>query len=96
MQLGNLALDKERDLVGVQAAGEIIEGHFYDILTDLFRVVGIVGEGLHVCDEDEHAVIISLVLQEHAVTQAANIMSQMQFAGRAVAGKDDSSHISCF
>ena len=85
MQLRHLALDKESDFLGVQAAGQVVQGYFYDILTYFLRVVGIVRKSLHVCDEHEHAVIIAFVLQQNAVAEGTNIMSQMKFAGRAVA-----------
>ena len=85
MQLRHLALDKERHFLRVQAAGQVVQGYFYDVLTYFLRVVGIVRKSLHVCDEHEHAVIIAFVLQQNAVAEGTHIMSQMKFAGRAVA-----------
>ena len=69
MELRYLALDEESDLRRVEAAGKVIQCYLNDVLTHLLRVIGIVCECLNVCDEHKHAVIVALVLKEHAVTQ---------------------------
>ena len=93
MQFGDLALDEKRDLLRVQAAGQVVQGHFNDILADFFRIVGIIGQRLDVGDEHEHPVIVSLVLKENPIPERAHIVAQVKFAGRTVAGEDDSSHL---
>ena len=92
VQFGDLALDEERHLIRVKAAGKVVQSYLDDVLADLFRVVGIVGEGLYVGDENEHPVIVALVLEEDTVPEGAYVMAQVKFTGRAVTGKNDSSH----
>jgi hypothetical protein len=42
--------------------------------------------------ENEHPVIVALVLEEDTVPERAYVMAQVKFTGRAVTGKDNSSH----
>ena len=94
VQLGDLALDEQGHFLRVQAAGQIVQRHFDDVLTDLLGVVGIVGKCLYISDEHKHPVIVSFILEENPVAERAHIVAQVEFAGRTVAGKDDSSHLS--
>ena len=89
-QFGNLALDKERYLLGIKSTGKVVEGHLDDILAHLLRIVDIVRECLGIGDEDIHLVIVALILKFHTTTQRTHIMTDMQTAGRAVARQDDS------
>ena len=85
MQLRYLALDKNGYLFRVQTAGKVVKCDFDDILANLLRIIRVVREGLHVCDEHEHAVEVSFVLKENTVAEGPDIVSQMEFTGRAVA-----------
>ena len=85
MELGNHRLDEDRHLLRVETAGQVVESYFYDILTDFFRIVCIVGKGLNICDEDKHSVIISLILEFHTAAEGTHVMAEMQLAGRTVA-----------
>jgi len=53
----NLALDEEGGLLRVEAYGEVVEGNLDDVLTNLVRIVDIVGEGLGIGLEDEDFVV---------------------------------------
>ena len=88
-EFGNLALDEEGALLRVEAYGEVVECHFDDVLTDLVRVVDIVGEGLSVGLEDEDLVVETGVLQFDAATERANVVADVEGACGAVAGEDD-------
>ena len=58
---------------------QVVQGDLDDVLADFFGVVGIVGEGLYVGDEDEHPVVVALVLEEDTVPERTYVMAQMKF-----------------
>ena len=87
------ALDIERALLRVESHREIVKSHLHDVLPDLLRVVGIVGESLHVSHKDKHAVVVAFVLQLHATAQAAHIVSQVELARWAVTCQNNLSHV---
>ena len=92
-QFGDLRLDEERRLCGVEAHREVVQRDFDDVLTHLFRIVGVVGERLRVGDHDEYLVEFSRVLQFDAAAQRTYEMTQMKAARGTVAGEDDFCHI---
>ena len=87
-ELGDLALYEERDALGVEAAGEVVECHLNHVLPHLLGVVDIVGECLGIGDKHKHLFISALVLQGHAVAERADVVPDVQAARWAVARKD--------
>ena len=87
-QLGNVALDEERAFFGVEAGREPVECDIDDALAQLFGVVGVIGEGLHVGHEHKHFVVVASVLQFHAAAQRADVVAQMEFSGGAVSSEN--------
>ena len=61
-QFGYAALYVERALVGVEPGRQVVERYFHDVLPDLVRVAGVVGQCLHIGHEHEHAVVVALIL----------------------------------
>ena len=80
-------MDKDGHLLGVEAAGQIVEGHLDDVLAHLLGVVDVVGQGLCVGDEDEHLLVVGGLLQFDAAAQRPDVMTDMEAAGGAVAGE---------
>ena len=64
-----LTLDKEHTLLRIQSCSEIVERHLYNILADLFWIIGIIREGLHIGHKHEHTVIVTRILQLHTTAQ---------------------------
>ena len=91
-QFRDLTLDEDGAFLGVETGSEIVEGHLDDVLSDLLRIVGIIGEGLDVGHKHKHPVIVARILQLHTTAQGANIVAQMKFTGRTVTGQDYFSH----
>ena len=87
-----LALDEEHALLRIEAGSEIVESHLDDVLANLLRVVGIIGEGLHVGHEHEHTVVVARILQLDTTAQRADVVSEMEFSGGAVTGEYYFSH----
>ena len=65
-QLRYLRLDEDGGLGRIDAAGQIIECHFYHVLPYLFRIVYIVRQGLGICFKDEYFIELTGVLQLHS------------------------------
>ena len=91
-QLGNLGLDQQGGAGRVQAAGQVIQRHLDDVAAHLFRVVGVIGEGLGVGDHDEDLIEGAGVLQLHPAPQRTHIVAHVQPPGGPVAGEDDFFH----
>ena len=70
-----------------------IESDLAHISSDLLRIVRIVRERLRVSDHDVDVVEFTGVLQLDTLTQGADVVADMKAAGRAVAGKNDFSHM---
>ena len=85
-------LHADGGLGGVDAHGEVVQHDVDDILPDLAGVVGVVGQGLIVGDEDVDLVEAAGILKLHPALQGAHIVAQMQAAGGTVAGKNDVFH----
>ena len=54
-----------------------------------FGVIGIVGQGLRVGDEDKHLTIIAGVLQFDAATERTDKMTDVKTTGGTVAGENN-------
>ena len=74
---------------GIEADREVVERDLEDVGLELFRMLEVVGQRLHV--GDEHVGVV-FVLQPHAIGERADIVSEMQRAGRAVAGENSFLH----
>ena len=85
-QLRHLRLNKQCRLCRIQTAGQIIQRNLQNILTNLFRIVCVISQCLCICNHNEDFIVFTGILQLYAASQGTNIMSQMQFAGRTVAG----------
>ena len=72
-------------LLRIEADREVVERDLEDVGLELFRMLEVVGQRLHV--GDQHVGVV-FVLQAHAVLQRADVMAEMQRAGRAVAGQN--------
>ena len=88
-QFGNLALHEKGHFLRIESASQIVKRHFDHILTHLFGVIGIVGQGLRVGDEDKHLTIIAGVLQFDAATERTDKMTDMKTTGGTVAGENN-------
>ena len=95
-QFRDLALNEKRALFWVKSGGEVVERHFYNVLTDFLRVVGIVGECLNIGHKHKHAVVVALILQLYAATERTHIMADMEFACWTVASKNYFSHFKVY
>lgn len=76
-------------LGGVDAAGQIIQRHLQDVLAHLFRVVGVIGQGLCIGDHNVDLIVLAGVLQAHPLLQGTDIVAHMQAAGGTVACQND-------
>ena len=65
-QLRYLRLDEDGGLGRIDAAGQIIECHFYHVLPYLFRIVYIIRQGLGICFKDEYFIELTGILQLHS------------------------------
>ena len=68
-QFRYLGLDKQHGLGRVQPACQIIQGHFYDVLTHLFRVVRIICQSLRIGYHNINLIKLSRVLKLHPALQ---------------------------
>ena len=93
---GNTALNIKRTLVRVETCRKIIEGNLNNILSDFFRIIGIICQSLYVGHKYKHAVVVAFVLKLHATAQTSNIVSQVEFARRAVTCQYNFSHNNVF
>ena len=91
-QFRHHGLDENMGLGGVDAAGQIIQRHLQDVLAHLFRVVGVIGQGLCIGDHNVNLIVLAGVLQAHPLLQGTDIMAHMQAAGGTVAGQNDFFH----
>ena len=91
-QFRHHGLDENMGLGGVDAAGQIIQRHLQDVLAHLFRVVGVIGQGLCIGDHNVDLIVLAGVLQAHPLLQGTDIVAHMQAAGGAVAGQNDLFH----
>ena len=88
-QFRHHGLDENMGLGGVDAAGQIIQRHLQDVLAHLFRVVGVIGQGLCIGNHNVDLIVLAGVLQAHPLLQGTDIVAHMQAAGGAVAGQND-------
>ena len=91
-QFRHHGLDENMGLGGVDAAGQIVQRHLQDVLAHLFRVVGVIGQGLCIGDHNVDLIVLAGVLQAHPLLQGTDIVAHMQAAGGAVAGQNDFFH----
>ena len=92
-ELRHHGLDEDAGLRGIDADSEVVESDLAHISSDLLRIVRIVRERLRVSDHDVDVVEFAGVLQLDTLTQGADVVADMKAAGRAVAGKNDFSHM---
>ena len=71
-------------LVGVQAAGQVVDDHVVDVVLD---VVGAVAVGDDLVVGDEHVGVHAHVLQLDTALEGTEVVAQVQAAGGAVAGE---------
>jgi hypothetical protein len=81
--LGDLALVEHDVLLGIDAAGDEGRGHLARRVGELARVLPD-GDRVHVDDAIDAVVV---VLQRHEFDDGAEIIAQVQIAGRLHAGK---------
>ena len=81
----DLGVGEDRRPVGVDADGEVVGQQPVDVLGQRRRAVA-VDDGLEIGDEDHQ--VGAGVLQPDAVLQGAEVVAQVQRAGRPVAGQD--------
>ena len=91
-QLGHHGLNEDVDLFRVETAGQIVERDLHDVLTDLLRVLGVVGQRLRVRDHNIDLIELARILKPDALAQRADVVADVQTAGRTVAGKNDLFH----
>ena len=84
-QLRNHRLHHDLDLLGIETDGEIIERDFKDVGLKLLGMLEVIGQRLHVGDQD---VGLIFVLQAYAILQRADIVPEVQRAGRTIAGEN--------
>ena len=68
-KLGDMALDEEDALLGVETCSHPVEGDVDYALAELLGVFGIVGECLHVSHEHKHFFVAASVLQFDAAAE---------------------------
>ena len=76
---------KDRGALRVNARGQVVGDEAEDALTDRTYAVAV---GDHLVVGDQNPGLNAAVLQEHAVTQRAEVVAQVQVAGRAVTRED--------
>ena len=69
----------------IDADGEIIGHHLKDIAADFLRIAAVVGQSLEIRDEDK---LLVVMLELHALAQGTDVVSEVQLAGRTVAGQN--------
>ena len=80
-------------LFRIYAHSKIVQGDIHNILTHLFRVLGIIGKGLGVRYHDINLIIQPGFLQLHPFLEGAHIMPDMEPPRRAVASQNDLFHL---
>ena len=88
-EFADLGLDEDGGLGRVESAREIVQCHLDDVLPDLFRIVGIVSEGLRVSNHNEYLVEQSAFLKLDSPSEGAHKMADMEPSRRTVACKYD-------
>ena len=88
-QFRDLALHEKGHLLGVETAGQIVEGDLDYILAYLFGVIGVVSQRLSVGDKHKHLAVIARVLQFYAATERTDEMTDVQATGGTVAGENN-------
>ena len=84
-QFGYLRLDEDGRFRRVDAARKVVERDLDYVLTNLFGVVGVVGQCLRVSYHDENLLELARILQLHTASQRADEVSQMEASRRTVA-----------
>ena len=84
-EFGYLALDEQRGLRRVEACCKVVEGDLDDVLAHLLGVVNVVCKCLRVSLEDKYLIVKAGVLEFYATPEGTDIVTDMEFAGRAVA-----------
>lgn len=79
-------LDADGRHVRVDADSQVVDRDFQDVAPHLGRIMGVVGQCLGI---GEQQVLAMAVLERDAVAQRPDVMTEVQRAGRAVAGQDD-------
>ena len=88
-QLGHQGLDHHGGDRGIQPDGWIVQHHLQHIGADLLGLVEMIGERLQIGDEHVGRV---LALEEDALLQRADVVTQVQRAGGPVPGENRSRH----
>ena len=81
---GHGGVSVDHGLVGVDAAGKVVHDHVVHVVLDVLGGVA-VGDDLVV--GDEHVGLGTHVLQFNTALEGAEVMTQVQASGRAVAGE---------
>ena len=89
IEFRNLRLDENSGLCRIQSGSQIVKSNFDHVLTHLFRVFNIVRQCLSVCLKYKNTIIKARVLKLHTTAQRTYIMSDMQFSGGTITGKDN-------
>ena len=79
-------MQADRRSLGIDPNGKVVQRDLDDIAADLADVVRIVGQCLHVGEQQE---LLMAVLKLQAASERAGVMAEMQRSGGAVAGEDD-------
>ena len=87
-ELGDMTLDEERALLGVETCCHPVESDVSDALTQFLGVICIVGEGLHIGHKHKHFVIAAGVLQFYAAAQRADVVAQVELSCGAISCKN--------
>lgn len=83
-ELGDLGLDENDTFFGVDADRKIVESDLDEVSSDFFGVAGIVGQGLEVGDKNVELVFTG-ILELDTIFERADIVTEVEFAGRAIA-----------
>ena len=84
MQRGQRGLHADRRFLRVDPDRKIVQNDIHDVVPDLPGIVGVVRQRLIVRDQNVDLVERAGILQLHAPLQRADIMAEMQFAGRPI------------
>ena len=84
--LAHVALDEQRRLLGVDAAGDEVEHEVVDVLAELFRVVR-QGDGVGVDDAEHRLVRAGLDLLAPRA-DGPQVVAEVQLSGRLDSGED--------
>ena len=83
--LGNVRLDKDRALSGIQSRCQKVDSDIEDALFQTAGVGVVGGQGVEVGDEE---VAVVVLLQVHPVVEGAHVVAEVQSAGGAHAGEN--------